>query len=158
MVNTWFVVIPAVNVNSSTAEKELVDFREQYQPGTSEYNAAIAGKAFNDPNLGQLVIKWKGPFATEAQAQTAQAAKQQSPNPVNDAVNAAENSTTGPTGAILAIWSKLNDRGTWIRVAEVTLGISLVLVALAHMTGAARVIDLPASLAKQAGKTAKVTK
>ena len=158
MTNTWFVVIPAVNVNSSTAEKELVDFREQYLPGTSEYNAAIAGKAFNDPNLGQLVIKWKGPFATEAQAQTAQHPTQQSPNPLNDAVNAAENSTTGPTAAILGIWSKLNDRGTWISIAEGALGIALILVALAEMTGAPRVIDLPATLAKSASKAAKVTK
>jgi hypothetical protein len=152
MVNTWFVVIPAVNANSSTAEKELVDFREQYQPGTSEYSAAIAGKAFNDPNLGQLVIKWKGPFATEAQAQTAQAARQQSPNPVNDAVNAAENSTSGPLAAIKAIWSKLNSRGTWIRVAESTLGIALILVAIAHMTGADKVVNLPATIANQVRK------
>lgn len=61
-------------------------------------------------------------------------------------------------GVLTGIWSKLNDRGTWIRIAEGALGIALILVALAEMTGAPRVIDLPATLAKSASKAAKVTK
>jgi hypothetical protein len=59
-------------------------------------------------------------------------------------------------GAVLGdIWTKLNSRGTWIRVAEVTLGIALVLVALAHMTGADKVVNLPATIANQVRKATK---
>jgi hypothetical protein len=59
-------------------------------------------------------------------------------------------------GAVLGqIWSKLNNRGTWIRIAEGALGVALILVAIAHMTGADSVANLPAAVAKQARKVSK---
>jgi hypothetical protein len=60
-----------------------------------------------------------------------------------------------PAAVLEAIWSKLNDRGTWIRIAEGALGLALILVALAHMTGADKVVNLPATLANQARKATK---
>src|SRR5271170_2027071 len=151
MTDTWFVVIPAVDKGKPASYLETVDFREQYQPGTSEYNAAAAGQAFNDPNLGQLVIKWKGPFATEAEAQTAQAPKQQSPNPVNDAVNAVENSTGGPLAGLQQIgtfFGSLGEANTWVRVGQVVLGLILVAVWVARITHA---VPIATQVAKVAG-------
>jgi hypothetical protein len=80
------------------------------------------------------------------------------PSSVVGAAATGGNVADSTAGVLGGIWSKLNSRGTWIRVAEATLGIALILVALAEMTGAPRVIDLPATIAKQAGKAAKVTK
>lgn len=53
---------------------------------------------------------------------------------------------TGAAGDVAGIWGKLNDRATWIRIAEVALGAGLILVALAHMTGASKVADLAAKV------------
>lgn len=80
------------------------------------------------------------------------------PGEVVGAAATGGNVADSTAGVLGGIWAKLNNRGTWIRVAESALGLALILVALAHMTGADSVIDLPASLAKQAGKITKATK
>lgn len=50
------------------------------------------------------------------------------------ATGVAQSSQTLQPGNVIAdIWDKLNDRGTWIRIAEGILGITLILVALADM-------------------------
>jgi hypothetical protein len=69
-------------------------------------------------------------------------------------VGVAQASQSLQPGAVLGdIWSKLNSRGTWIRLAEGALGIALILVALAHMTGAPKVTALPATIARKVTKT-----
>jgi len=63
--------------------------------------------------------------------------------------NAANNTNVGN-----AIWAKLDDRGTWIRIAEGALGLGLILVAITHITGAGKVSNLPAHIAKNGIKVA----
>src|ERR1035441_7162334 len=90
--NTWFVMIPPGYATQSTAAKQKVDFRIQYPAGSQAWTDANAGKILSpsESTMGQQLVKWQGPFATEAQAQAAQNPTQQSANPVNDAVFAAQ--------------------------------------------------------------------
>lgn len=134
---TWFVMIPPGYASKTDAEKELVDFRIQYPAGSQAWKDANAGKIIQgsegnsgNPQVSEQLVKWKGPFATEALAKTAQAPKQQSPNPGNDAVNAAENSTS------LGILSDLTNPVLWVRVAKVVIGGTILIVGLAKLTGA----------------------
>ena len=115
LANTWFVMIPPGYASKSTAEKELVDFRVQYQAGSQAWNDANAGRVLSaaESGEGQQLVKWQGPFATEAQALAAQNPQQQSPNPLNDAANAAQNAT----GILGSLISALPSANTWIRVA-----------------------------------------
>ena len=154
MTNTWFVMIPPSYASKSAAEKELVDFRVQYAAGSQAWADANAGKILSasESGEGQQLVKWQGPFATEAEAQAAQKPQQQSVNPLNNAVNAAENSNTPLSGinAIGQFFNNLTHANTWIRVAKVIIGGALVIVGLVHITGvggtaadAARKIPLP---------------
>lgn len=139
MAGTWFVMIPPSYASASTAEKELVDFRVQYAAGSQAWNDASAGRVLSasESGEGQQLVKWQGPFATEAEAETAQNPQQQSANPANDAVNAAENSSSlSGLDAIGAFFNKLGDASTWIRVAKVVVGGLLLVIGLVHITGA----------------------
>jgi len=108
-------------------------------------NAAIAG---DTAVLGQLPGVLKD-FVSGAATGVSQEA-------TGGGLGVAQASQALQPGAVLGdIWSKLNSRGTWIRVAEVTLGIALVLVALAHMTGADKVVNLPATITNQVRKATK---
>lgn len=156
--NTWFVMIPPSYADKSTAEKELVDFVIQFQPGTQAYNDAAAGQILSadeastgNPQVPEQLVKWLGPFNTQAGAKAAAGARQQSANPLNDAVNAAENSNSlAGLAQIGDFFGALTQANTWIRAAKILVGGVLVIVALAHMTGAdnavasaARRIPLP---------------
>ena len=144
MVNTWFVMIPPGYASKSDAEKELVDFRISYPAGSQAWKDANAGKIVQgaegntgNPQVSEQLVKWKGPFATEAQAKTAQNPQQQSVNPVNDAVNAAQNSNAIPgLSQIGSFFGALTSANTWIRVAKVIVGGVLLIVGLVHITGA----------------------
>jgi hypothetical protein len=154
MTNTWFVMIPPSYASKSTAEKEQVDFRVQYTAGSQAWNDANAGKILSatESGEGQQLVKWQGPFATEAQALAAQNPQQQSLNPVNDATNAAENASgvLGIPASIGNFFGALTQANTWIRVAKVIIGGMLVIIGVSHITGvennvaiAARRIPLP---------------
>lgn len=122
----------------------------EYIPGTLAEAKAAAAIAVNG--------RYFGPYATKAAAQAAVAAK--GPGALVGNQSAAGRTIAGATGlnpaqAISAIWSKLDNRGTWIRIAEGALGLALILVAIAHMTGADSVANLPAAVAKQARKVSK---
>ena len=139
MTNTWFVMIPPSYAGKSDAEKELVDFRVQYPAGSQAWADANAGRILSpaESGEGQQLVKWQGPFATEAEAEAAQAPRQQSPNPANDAVNATENSTSlGGLAQIGAFFGALTQANTWIRVIKIVFGGALMLFGLTHMTGA----------------------
>jgi hypothetical protein len=154
--NTWFVMIPPGYASASDAEKELVDFRVQYPAGSQAWADANAGRILSasESGYGQQLVRWKGPFATEAEARTAQNSQQQSPNPLNDLTNAAQNAT-GPLTGLAAIgdfFTKLGNANTWLRVAEVLLGAGIIIVALAKLAG-----DTPAGRAAvKAGKAAAI--
>ena len=89
--NTWFVMIPPSYQNAPAAEKQLVDFVVQYPYGSPEWNAANSGQVvgggtglFGQVVLGegtQQLVKWLGPFATQAAAKAAASPRQQSANP-----------------------------------------------------------------------------
>jgi len=136
--NTWFVMIPPSYASDTATVKELYDFRVQYAAGSQAWNDANAGKILSasESGEGQQLVKWQGPFATEAEAKTAQAPRQQSPNPVNDAVAAAENSTTigGLISKAGAFLDDLTSAHFWERIAEAVLGLLLLSVGVAHLT------------------------
>ena len=159
MTNTWFVMIPPSYASKSTQEKELVDFVISYQAGSQAWKDASAGHIVQgaegntgNPQVSEQLVKWQGPFATQAEAHTAANPQQQSPNPVNDAVNAAQNATgvLGIPASIGSFFSALGQSNTWIRVAKVVIGGVLLIVGLVHITGAdnavatyARKVPLP---------------
>lgn len=154
MTNTWFVMIPPAYASKSTAEKELVDFRVQYPAGSQAWNDANAGRILSaaESGYGQQLVKWQGPFATEAEAQAAQNPQQQSLNPASDAANAAENSSglLGIPASVGSFFGALGQSNTWVRVAKVLIGGAMVIIGLAHITGAqnalsdaARKVPLP---------------
>jgi hypothetical protein len=146
-------MIPPGYASKSTAEKELVDFVISYPAGSQAWNDANAGRVVQgaegdtgNPQVSEQLVKWQGPFATQAQAKAAANPQQQSPNPVNDAVNAAQNAT----GSIGSLISALTSANTWIRVVKVVIGGVLLIVGLVHITGvsgtaadAARKVPLP---------------
>ncbi len=154
MTNTWFVMIPPGYASKSTAEKELVDFRVQYPAGSQAWNDANAGRVLSasESGYGQQLVKWKGPYATEAEALAAQNPQQQSPNPANDLGNAAQNSSgvLGIPASVGNFFGALGNPNTWIRVSKVIIGGLLLVVGLVHITGAdnavasaARKVPLP---------------
>ena len=159
MVNTWFVMIPPSYADKSTAEKELVDFVIQFPAGSQAWNDANAGRELSaaesntgSAGVGEQLVKWLGPYATQAEAKTAANPQQQSLNPASDFTNAAENSNgiLGIPASIGQFFAALGQSSTWIRVAKVIIGGALVIIGLAHMTGAdntvastARRIPLP---------------
>jgi hypothetical protein len=140
MANTWFVMIPPAYGSKSDDEKRLVDFRVSYPADSQAWKDANAGHVIHgsegnqgNPQIGEDLVKWKGPFATEAEAKAAQNPKQQSPNPVNDAVNAVQNSNNG-LGAFLQYPEKalawISNRGNIVRIVKVVAGGGMVLVGL----------------------------
>jgi hypothetical protein len=132
MANTWFVCIDPADKGQPVSRLDQVDFRIQVQPSDPNYRTLMSGGVINWN--GQSLIKWKGPFATEAQALAAQHPTQQSPNPLTDAKQAAEHSKTfSGLAAIGDFFSRLTKANTWIRVAEVVLGAGLIIVGLAHL-------------------------
>jgi len=145
MANTWFVMIPPSYASKSTSEKELVDFVISYTAGSQAWNDASAGRVVQgaegntgNPQVSEQLVKWQGPFATQAEAHTAANPQQQSANPASDAVNAAQNSNgLSLPASIGSFFAALGNSNTWIRVAKVIVGGVLLIVGLVHITGAA---------------------
>jgi hypothetical protein len=130
--NTWFVMIPPTYTSKSTSEKELVDFVIQYQAGSQAWTLANSGQIVQgavgntgNPQVSEQLVKWQGPYATQAAAKTAANPQQQSVNPVNDATNAAENSNS-----ILSLPSFEHLRPFMVRVVKVVLGGVLIIAGL----------------------------
>jgi hypothetical protein len=132
-------MIPPSYQNKSTAAKQKVDFRVEYT-NPNAIKAVEAGQIINgsnygnggNPQIGEDLVKWQGPFATEAQAKAGQNPIQQSPNPVNDTVFAAENSD---------VIGQFNLANWFLRVGEVLIGLVLIGVGMARLTGAQNVIS-----------------
>lgn len=130
MANPWFVEIPANDKGVAPAQLEQVDFvTNAWATNSQQYKDLIAGKPIQD--YGMSMIRWKGPFSTEAQARAAAAAKP-SPNPIQGAENLA-GLTPGQTGGSLGFLTGLTNRALWIRIAEGGLGVALILVGVAKL-------------------------
>jgi hypothetical protein len=145
MTNTWFVMIPPGYANKSTSEKELRDFVIQYPAGSKAWDDANAGRIVQgaegntgNPQVSEQLIKWQGPFATLAQAHAAANPQQQSPNPANDLINAAENSTgiLGTLAGFLGVPGHISGTNLVIRATKIIIGAVLLIYGITHLTGA----------------------
>lgn len=135
MADTWFVLIDPADKGKPASYLDTVDFRLQFQPSDPNYATLQSGGVINW--AGQNLIKWKGPYATEAQALAAQNPQQQSTNPVTDLKNAAVNSNSfSGLSSIGDFFGRLGQANTWIRVGEVLLGLVLLAIGVARLTKA----------------------
>lgn len=157
----WFVMIPPDYQSKPDAEKELVDFRVDYPAGSQAYADALAGKVIRgsegdqgNPQVSEDLIRWKGPFNTEAEAKAAQNPRQQSPNPANDAANALENSDalSGIAGSLVAFYHAVTDGKLWRSLGWVLLGIALMLAGVLWWIGPGAARRSPFEVAAQAGR------
>ena len=143
---SWWVII-GVQPNPATGSVY------SYFQGTQAQAQAEAGRVVQIAGQTNL----KGPYATKAAAEAAVASGQVKPqtssagpqlnvggNPVGNA-----NDLTG-LASIGDFFSRLTNANTWIRVGKVLVGGVLLIVGLAHMTGAdnaafkaARTVPLP---------------
>lgn len=143
MTNTWFVCIDPADKGKATSYLDTVDFRIQVQPNDPNYQTLMSGGTINWN--GQPLIRWQGPFATEAEAQAAQNPQQQSPNPLSDAKTA-----VGQAIDINGFLSLLTSKNTWLRVGEFVLGAMLILAGALHISGKSADLGDIAGLAKKA--------
>lgn len=152
--DTWFVCIDPSDKGKSTAYLETVDFLIQVAPSDPNYGTLESGGTINWN--GMPLIRWKGPYATEAEGKSAQLPQQQSPNPVTDAKNALLNSNANPLdalGDIANFFDTLTQANTWKRVGLVAGGLIVVGLSLkAAISG-----QTPVQAAKQTAKTAVKT-
>jgi hypothetical protein len=153
MANTWFVCIDPVDKGKPASYLDQVDFRIQVQPSDPNYKILQSGGVINWN--GQPLVKWQGPFATEAQAKTAQNPKP-APNP-RTAATQFVNSSVPALATVGQFLGKLNQRETWVRIVEVGVGVALIAVALAHITGAEKALGV-IPVAKAAKVAKNITK
>lgn len=132
---TWFVCIDPSDKGKPVSRLEQVDFRIQVQPTDPNYMILMSGGVINWN--GQPLTRWKGPFATEAEAKAAQNPQQQSPNPVTDITTAAQNANFNPLGWLGAIghWigeavAHILDVHMWRSIGWITLGVVLLVLGL----------------------------
>jgi hypothetical protein len=142
MTNTWFVMIPPSYTGKSGAEKELVDFVISYPAGSQAWSDASRGQIVQgaegnegNPQVSEQLVRWLGPYATQAEAKAAANPQQQSANPINDAVNAAENANIPGLAQIGAFFSDLTQRNLWLRLLKVGAGFALIVIGVIHLSG-----------------------
>lgn len=145
MANTWFVCIDPVDKGKPASYLDKVDFRIQVQPSDPNYKTLMSGGVINWN--GQNLIRWKGPFATEAEALKAQNPQPSPENPVAPVVQGVENSVPG-LSQIGTFFSDLSQASTWVRVAEVLAGLVLIAVGVARITHA---VPIATKVAKAVG-------
>lgn len=142
MTNTWFVMIPPGDRGKSDTQKRRDDFRIQYAAGSKAWKDANAGRVVQgaegntgNPQVSEPLVKWKGPFATEAEAKAAQAPIQHTVG--GDVANAASSALGNIPGlsAIGDFFSRLTSAHTWLRVAEFIVGGAFLLIGLNHLLG-----------------------
>lgn len=94
-----------------------------------------------------------GPYATKAKAQAWQTSANTAGNSPGSAAGGTVNAAANATGltAIGDFFSRLGQANTWIRVAEVLLGLVLLAVGVARATNA---VPIATKIAKTAGEGA----
>jgi hypothetical protein len=126
MVNTWFVCIDPADKHLSPTALEQVDFRIQVQPSDPDYGTLQHGGVINWG--GQNLVKWKGPFATEAQAKTAQ-----NPQPAPNLKQAAANTASNFVSNTLGLPTLSHTRDLVIRTVKVLVGMALIIVGISSL-------------------------
>jgi len=118
----------------------------------AEYNALVTGGSYNG------LYRYQGPFTSQSAAQSAtaspsvsglqeleagtQAAGDESGNPIAEAAGLAAGGTSDLTnplqflGDIANIFGDLTEASTWIRFAKIVVGGTLIIVGVAHLSGA----------------------
>jgi hypothetical protein len=115
--------------------------------------AAAAAKDKANPSSPVTIsvenVSWfniNGPYATQAQANAAIPAIQAAhpaPGEISQAVDAAtgQPQSSNSAAGLTTFLAELGNSGTWVRVAKVVIGGVLVIVGLAKLTGAGKVIE-----------------
>lgn len=129
MANSWWVIVPQGDQSQPDSYKQQVDFRVQFQPGSQEYSALQARQPVSYD--GMSWVYWKGPYATEAEAQAAQN-PQASPNPQQAAARALK-PVTGALTSVNDFLSRLTSANLWMRIGEVVAGLILLGIGLNAM-------------------------
>lgn len=142
----YWVLIPAVDKGKPASYLEQVDFVTKIDPSDPDYALLKKGQAVN--LVGQSMVAWKGPYATQTEAQTAAAAKP-GPGPGEATQNFVQGSLPGLAG-IGDFFSRLSEGSTWIRVAEVIVGIGLIIAGLATVAKGTPIGQAAATAAKGA--------
>jgi hypothetical protein len=152
----WFVMIPPAYRAKPDAEKERVDLRVEFT-SPAAIAAVTAGMVINGTNYGsganpqfsEDLVKWKGPFATEAEAKTAQAPVQIPVNPAENIGNAIQNADplAGIAGSLTAFFQAVTDGKLWRSLAWILLGILLMLVGVFLWIGPAAARRSPLGMA-----------
>jgi hypothetical protein len=163
MSDVWFVVAPAGESEGSFLDPKIPANTRlaEVAVGSAAYNAWVNNGSYDG---WEVVI---GPFSTEAQAKAAHppaglsailtAAELGATTAVQSAAGGEPNlpgpEISNPLDALVQIgdfFGTLTQANTWVRVAKVLIGATLVIVGIAHMTGsdhviaqAARKIPLP---------------
>jgi hypothetical protein len=127
---SWWVIVPQGDQSQSDSYKEQVDFRVQFAAGSSQDTALTKRQVISYDGMNW--VYWKGPFASEAQAQASQ--NPQSAPSVGQAAKRAV--TAAGNDTLNNILGPLFQANIWIRVGEVLFGFILVGIGLAHLTGA----------------------
>ena len=135
MANSWWVIVPQGDQSQSDSYKEQVDFRVQFQPGSQEYSALQARQPISYDGI--TWVYWKGPYATEAEAQTAQN-PQPSPNVQQAAGRAVSGAVNDATSGLFSGFKLVfgNTSGLLTRILKVGLGSVLIMLGVAKLTNA----------------------
>jgi hypothetical protein len=150
MTNAWFVVAPTGESQGSFLNPKVPDGSRltEVATGSAAYKAWVGNESYN----GWQVVM--GPFATEAQAKAAHppaalsavltAAGLASSTAAQSAVGSEPSlpgaTVSNPLDAISGFIKALTEANTWIRVAKVIIGGTLVIVGLAHISGAGNAV------------------
>jgi hypothetical protein len=154
----WFVMIPPAYRTKSDAEKRRVDLRVEFtSPGAIaavESGMVINGTNFGgqaNPQFSLDLVKWKGPFATEAEAKTAQAPVEIPVNPAENLGNAIQNADplAGIAGSLTAFFQAVTDGKLWRSLAWILLGILLMLLGVFLWLGPGAARRSPIGLATE---------
>lgn len=145
---TWWIVVPSAAEQNVTATPkdaviaEVTDTSPQYRTwlSTDSGGAAYQGKTY---------YRRQGPFTSLAAAQAAYktgATNAASPIPGVDITPGGGLTPADPLNAIPGLaqigdfFAALTQANTWIRVAKVAVGGALLIIGLAHMTGASNAV------------------
>ena len=145
----WWWVVPPSEQGDSTrpSNAKLISTPDS----GAEYNALVTGGSYNG------LARYQGPFTTESAAQAAPA-NGGNPGLLQEigagAGAAAETGSLGglsPTPqvsnpldylqSIGDFFSRLSEANTWIRLAKIVIGTGLIVVGVAHLVGAGKIVE-----------------
>ena len=158
--NRWWV-----GLNVGNDQRNVFGVSTPLGSSPNGYESLPSGNAADDAKFAAAAVKnagssspvtisvenvtWyniNGPYTTQAQANAAIAAIQAAhpaPGELSQIVDSAtgQPQSSNSAAGLTTFLSELGNSGTWIRVAKVIIGGVLVIVGLARLTGAGKVIE-----------------